>query len=492
MLEELFLTTLTVIGYQDNFSLWPRSISDRFEELVRAATREEPEWTARFLRWLRTDTPMRYPALAGAAVFVNERRALGQHGESRQVVDSVLQRADDPGHMLARWVTNYGRAIPKPVKRGVADAVTRLYDERSLLAHDTGSHNFAITRFTRNALTLRGGIREDCPLRFGDVIELVHPTARDQQQADLFRYAIDRRHGGSGRIPASLPLVRHRSRLLDVPTGRRRALLAEPGFGAELAGAGVTWQILAGWLRRRLDRVAWEHLIPAMSLSDLLYHLRHFDQAGISFETAMAVAARLTDPAEIRAAGLLPLRFAAARRGVVHQRWARHLEEGAGHSVAAIPELPGRTLIVISDPDSGPESDTGVVFGLALAQRCATAEIRRADGHPFDTIPGESPLHGLIRWRFAGRPHPTQFDPRALGHASTGHDRIVLIDDLADYTVLPVDLPVYAWRTNPARWRANGTEDQFTPQTLVFHGLIDAAFTVIPLIENARNNRWPF
>jgi hypothetical protein len=246
--------------------------------------------------------------------------------------------------------------------------------------------------------------------------------------------------------------------------------------------------------------VAWEHLIPAMSLSDLLYHLRHFDQAGISFETAMAVAARLTDPAEIRAAGLLPLRFAAARRGVVHQRWARPLEEGAGHSVAAIPELPGSTLIVISDQNSSPESDNGVVFGLALAQRCTTAEIRRADGHPFDTIPGESPLHGLIRWRSAGRPHPTQFDPRALGHASAGHDRIVLIDDLAGYTVRPVDLPadlqtdlpVYTWRTNPARWHADDTEGKFTPHSLMFHGLIDAAFTVIPLIENARNNRWPF
>ena len=40
---------------------------------------------------------------------------------------SVLQRADEPGELLAYWLAAHGRAVPKPVKRGVADAAVRLY-----------------------------------------------------------------------------------------------------------------------------------------------------------------------------------------------------------------------------------------------------------------------------------------------------------------------------------------------------------------------------
>ena len=55
--------------------------------------------------------------------------------------------------MLAYWTSRYGRAVPKPVKRGVADAVTRLYDERAFLRYDSAGRGF----------------------RFSDVIDLVHP-----------------------------------------------------------------------------------------------------------------------------------------------------------------------------------------------------------------------------------------------------------------------------------------------------------------------------
>jgi hypothetical protein len=52
-------------AYQDAFFAWPRPAQERYVELVRAATTTDPEWTASFLRWLRAETPMRYPALSG-------------------------------------------------------------------------------------------------------------------------------------------------------------------------------------------------------------------------------------------------------------------------------------------------------------------------------------------------------------------------------------------------------------------------------------------
>jgi hypothetical protein len=65
-----------------------------------------------------------------AAEAVRARLAAGLEGGNRQLVGSVLHRADEPGEMLAYWTSRYGRTVPKPVKRGIADAVARLYDER--------------------------------------------------------------------------------------------------------------------------------------------------------------------------------------------------------------------------------------------------------------------------------------------------------------------------------------------------------------------------
>lgn len=35
--------------------------------------------------------------------------------------------------MPAYWTSRYSRAVPKPVKHGIADAVARLYDEHHWL-----------------------------------------------------------------------------------------------------------------------------------------------------------------------------------------------------------------------------------------------------------------------------------------------------------------------------------------------------------------------
>ena len=486
---------MTGIGFKDAFFAWPVQRRVRYDELIREATRKDPEEVARFLRWLRTETPMRYPALAGVAAFVSERLLLGRHGMSRQLVASVLLQADDPGHLLACWTGAHGPAVPKPIKRGVADAVTRLYDEQALLAYDTGSHHFAIGRFLREELTLRGGIRAPRPLRFGEVIELVHPVARDQAQGDLFRYALARRHGRAA-TPESLSLVRRRTELLDAPVAQRLATAALPGIGAEFAELGITWPTVAAWLGARLDRDVWERLIPVMPVGELLHNLRRFDAAGVRFEPAMAAAARLADAAEITAAGLGPLRFAAAMGGVLSRRWTATLEAGAAHSVAMVPELTGRTLIVLNSHD-----DAGVVFGLALAQRCAEVDVVALSGKPFDVVPGESPLHGLIRWHSTDLGFERVRGLGAIGSAFAGHDRVVLVDeelDELDGACLPADIPLYAWSTENFRGNVPGHPGAIPDVApveqarLLFKGLDDSAFSVIPLIEAVRAGEQPW
>ena len=123
----------------------------------------DPQWTAAFLGWLRSEANMRSASLAGALEATKAMVAAGVSG-GRQLVASVLQRADEPGEALAYWTARYGRAIPKPVKRGVADAVARLYTEYGMLKYDTASKGF----------------------RFADVIDLTHPVPVAPWQADLF------------------------------------------------------------------------------------------------------------------------------------------------------------------------------------------------------------------------------------------------------------------------------------------------------------------
>ncbi|MEV4053195.1 hypothetical protein AB0J55_18570 [Amycolatopsis sp. NPDC049688] len=212
-----------------------------------------------------------------------------------------------------------------------------------------------------------------------------------------------------------------------------------------------------------------EPLLPHLPLSALLAHLRRFDAAGIGFETAMAVAARIADPAEVRAAGLGPLRFAAAWTGVDSRRWEPALAAGARHSLEAVPRLRGRTLVVVE-----PGSDTRIVFGIALAQRCDDADIVLLGGGRFPLRPEESPLHALVRW------HST--DLRAATPVAVGHDRVVLVTE--QYFGEPdAGVPHYVWETR--RHHRHEHEPEFAPGSGhgFFRGLGDASFLIIPWWE---------
>lgn len=441
--EELFVTTIAHVGYEDAVFAWPEGDAERFTALVRAATLADPDWTAAFLAWLRAATPLRHPALIGAAAFVRERLERGLGGGSRQVVASVLRHPHDPGLLLGHWLAVHGKPLPKPVKRGVADAVVRLYDARALDLHDTGGRHLSIPPFLRPALTVRGGIRAPRPPRFGEVISLVHPRPRDAAQAEVFRLALRRR---SSAVPAR------------------------------------SWRQEAGALHRRLHRDDWERLVPRMPLPDLLDGLRRFDAAGLSFDTAMEIAERLADPPEVRASGLLPLRFAAARDAVAGRRWAPFLEGAAAASLDAVPPIPGRTLIV-----AGNHTAAGAVFALALALRCASADVVTGAGEPLPVVPGESPLHGRLRWPSAGLTDAFLGDPAAVARAVEGHDRAILVECPGLKEFEP-PVPAYAWQSE--HWPHRN--DRPGPALIAFDGLSDAALGAVPLIEDARRGRWPF
>lgn len=155
--SELFLLGVANFVGQNTFYEGTSQRDERYVNLIAQVAAEDPAWLSCFLIWLRDETNMRTAAIVGAVEFCRAHketnvRTGNEVGYPRLAMGSVLQRADEPGEALGYFTANYGRKLPMSLKRGVADAAARLYNEYSTLKYDTASHAF----------------------RFGDVLELTH------------------------------------------------------------------------------------------------------------------------------------------------------------------------------------------------------------------------------------------------------------------------------------------------------------------------------
>ncbi|MFK4067742.1 TROVE domain-containing protein [Streptomyces sp. NPDC029674] len=486
--SELFLLAVANFVSQQTFYETGDRRDDRFAALVRRLAVEDPQWTAGLLGWLRGDGNMRTASIVGAAEYVKARLdAQATEGPTgRQVVASVLRRPDEPGELLAYWTATYGRAIPKPVKRGTADAVRRLYNEKALLKYDTAGKGY----------------------RFGDILNLVHaaPDPAKPWQGPLFQYALDRRHHPETAVPpeGARMLAAHRD-LMALPVAERRAVVTGEGGAERLAAAGITWEALAGWLQGPMDKAAWEAVIPSMGAMALVRNLRNFDEAGVSDEVAATVAARLADPAAVAQSRQFPFRYLAAYQHAPSLRWSYPLEQALGHSLGNVPSLPGRTLILVdrsgsmwsplSERSQLNRADAAAVFGTALALRAADADLVQfgSSSARVKYRAGESVLKILGRFGDLGGTNTTE----AVRRFYKKHDRVLIVtDEQASYSYhgdpaeqVPADVPVYTW--NLAGYRtghgASGTGNRH-----VFGGLSDAAFRMVALLEAGRDADWPW
>ncbi|MDX3855450.1 TROVE domain-containing protein [Streptomyces sp. AK02-01A] len=501
--SELFLLAVSNFVGTDTFYETGGRRDDRYTELVRELAVEDPEWTAGLLTWLRGEGNMRTAALVGAAEFTAERLLREAPGHSRQVIDSVLQRADEPGEFLGYWTSRHGRRLPKPVKRGLADAVRRLYTDRSLLKYDTATKGY----------------------RFGDVLNLVHAAPADDKpwQGDLFTHALDRRYHRDTAVPDRLGVVRAHTALMAVPVENRRAIVLGRGTAdqsAQFHAARLPWETLAGWLQGPMDKAAWEAVIPSMGYMALLRNLRNFDTAGVSDEVAGTVAQTLADPERVARSRQLPMRFYSAFNTAPSLRWGHALDKALTASLANVPAVAGRTLILVDTSSSMDEPfsrdgtlmrwDAAALFGIALGRRCATADVvsfssrrRYWDDRPgarvkaFPLTRGGSLLADVRKWKdggwFLGGGTDTA---AALRETFRGHQRVVIVTDeqaghdSAHITeAVPESTPLYTW--NLAGYEAghapSGGRGRHT-----FGGLTDQAFRMIPLLESGRDAKWPW
>ncbi|MEU4511797.1 TROVE domain-containing protein [Nonomuraea wenchangensis] len=488
--SELFLLAVTNMVSENTYYEKGSDRDARFVGLVRTVAVEDFDWLSRFLPWLRTEANMRSAPIQAALEAVHARLASGIAGGNRQLVASVLQRADEPAEALAYWTSRYGRAIPKPVKRGIGDAILRLGSEFNYVKWDSEGKGFS----------------------FADLLNLTHPGDRKGSsqagrfqgpwQHDLFGYIVKKPHGKDLPIPQTLGLLTRRQALLDLPVDERRHILENPEL---LRRAGITWEALAGWLQGPMDKTAWEAIIPSMGLMALTRNLRNFDQAGVSDVVATTVTARMTDPEEVRKSRQFPFRFLAAYKHAPSLRWAYPLEVALGHSLANVPVLGGRTLILVdrsgsmfdrmSEKSGLNRADSAAVFGAALALRAENADLVQfgTGSQVVDFRKGESVLRVVERFGSMGGTNTTA----AVRHHYASHDRVVIVtDEQAHFSYggnptaqVPERVPVYTWNLAGHKYGhgPSGADNRHT-----FGGLSDAAFKLIPLLEARRSASWPF
>lgn len=497
--SELFLLAVTNMVGEDTFYEAAGERDERFRDLVHAAVAEDADWVARLVAWLRGTANMRSASVVAAVEYV---RAGGPFG--RRVVASALQRADEPAEALAYFTSRYGRAVPQPVKRGVADAARRLYVERSALKYDGLSRAW----------------------RMADVLELTHVKPRDDVQSALFRYLLDRRHDRADiAVPDGLRMLRANAELQALSYEERRGLVeaaaVDPSVADRLTAAGMTWEALSGWLNGPMDRAAWEAVIPSMGYMALLRNLRNFDEAGVGDPVAEKVAAKLSDPDEVARSRQFPYRFVAAFEAAPSLRWGYALEKALERATGNIPAFPGRTLVLVDTSASMSQRafsrrstmtpvKAGAVFGVVMAKRGNAVDLHGfADGVFAHPVSRAASVLAEVK-RFTARVgevgHGTRMT-ETLRATYRRHDRVVIVSDMQTFPdsqgrrsfgaaysgvaadAVPRSVPVYGF--NLGGYRAT-VLDAGAGNRHEFGGLNDATFTMLNLLEARTSVGWPF
>ncbi|QBI53445.1 TROVE domain-containing protein [Streptomonospora litoralis] len=496
--SELFLLAVTNLVGEQTFYEAAGVRDGRYRTLVHRLALEDPAWLTGLIGWLRTGAHMRTAPLVAAAEMAHARTEAGASGHTRTAVRAALGRADEPGELIAYWHGRYGRRMPIALKRGVADALLDLYNERTMLKYDSSAADY----------------------RFGDVVELVqprthHPHIRGTWRDVLYGYAIDRRHRPDADIPGALQRLNGHARL-RARAAEDPAALLDPDALRDLA---FTWEQVLSIAGDRVDKVAlWESVLPSMGYMATLRNLRNLDEAGVPDSVAQHVAQRLADPDQVARSKQFPFRFLTAYRQAPSLRWAYALDQALTHSLANIPTLTGRTLVMV-DTSSSMHSgfsadgtmmrwDAAALFGVALAARCAAAEVvsfssaQRYVGDPrgahtaaFPLKAGESLLRSLDRWSRGGYFLGGGTDTAAALHRHyAGHDRVVLLTDEqaagpSVHAAIPERVPMYTF--NLAGYK-RGHAPSGLGHRHTFGGLTDACFRLIPLLEAGRAAAWPW
>jgi hypothetical protein len=511
--SELYVTAVSTL-LEPTFYESASDRENRIVELARKVALSDPEWVLRFVTWLRAEANMRSVSVLVACEAVKARldekvsetpAPDSGPGLNRQLIAAACLRADEPGEVLAYWTNRYGRNLPMPVKRGLADAARKVYTERSALRYDGGS----------------GAVR------LGDVVDLVHPTPKGPEQSALFGWLLDRRHGRRETPEADLALlpgVTARTELNALPVRERhafarRVLAGEPDAEATwikaLAGQwewGKSWlgqESEDGMFERVSDADQWRLFVEGgLGYMAMIRNLRNFDNAKISPDLVKHISGVIADREEVAKSRQFPFRFYSAYKATAGSHWAAPLAAGLDWSLPNVPALDGNSLILLDmsgsmfgwggDRTKTTLAELAALFGVAVALRAEKADVIAygTGSRPIKIDKGKSVMDHLSQFGSMGGTQTTE--TLRTNFKKDVHDRVILITDEQLHpdrfgstfdSILPPEVPLYSWNLGGNRI----AQAESGPNRFTFAGLTDQSWRLIPLLEGAlAEEEWPF
>lgn len=302
----------------------------------------------------------------------------------RHYVPKIVRRADEPGELLAYWISTLGAGtkakLPNALKKGLSDALTR-FDE------------YQLAKYNRAAA-----------VRLKDVLMLVHAKPDTPERAWLYKRVLEDK-------------------------------LATPD----------TWEVAISTQGSRAE--TWNAIAPKMGIMALVRNLRNFEQHDAQDAMLHAIGV-ITDPERVRASKLLPFRWLAAEREVQSQVLKDALREAMNLSLANVPVWEGSTAIFVdlSGSMSSPLSrqsklmyvDVASLMGAMATKLANAAYLVGGFGESYADVPvsrHDSVLTNAAKIRHTAVGHSTNawLTIESLRKRKKVFDRVLIFSDMQCY-----------------------------------------------------------
>lgn len=499
---DLFLASVNSFN-EDTFY---ESASDRvarIRPLVISVAVSDPEWLRKMISWERREAHLRTVPTILAAEAIKARLDAGISGGNREFVTAAVGRIDEAAEFVAYWHSTYGKALPKPVKRGIADVLT---------APKGGLNEYGYLKYRGKAN--KGSVS------LADLINLTHPDASAPWQKALFGQVLKDAYGDKGEIDPALVMIRARRDFLALSKDEQIKALTGDNAADTMRVAGLTHEVVSSALGGVPAKV-WERLVPTMGYQALLMNLRRIEESKPSETLIDSIVARLKDPEQVAKSKMLPMRFLAAYRNAPMD-FHGALQKAMDATLANVPVLKGSTLILVDRSASMNQKvsskstlsvmDTANIFGASLALKAVQA------GHSANLVVFGTSSHAVA---IKGSLMTLADNPANQGGTNTadalrkhfrGQDRIVVLtDEQANYDLglsygyygaryreqgsdvfsaagIPSTVPTYTW--NLAGYSASHAPTG--ANRYLFGGMNDLMFSMINLIEAGVSAHWPW
>lgn len=232
---------------------------------------------------LRTSAILLYTL---AAMRGSEHFTPNHKSNVRDYGPKVLIRADEPSEAIGAWLALHSGQKQKRWSRsflkGIADALGT-FDEYQLAKHDHGGAS----------------------VKLRDVIQIVHPKPKDEEQAALYKRALE----GTLKTPE-------------------------------------TWETKLSATKGESKQQAWDDIAEKMGLMALVRNLRNFEQQKAEKAIKIAIE-KLGNSNIVQKSRMLPFRFLEAINHVSATSLQDALRGAVELSVANMPKWPGKTAVFV-------------------------------------------------------------------------------------------------------------------------------------------------